>query len=175
MLILNRFKHGKINCTSAKQTNWALQNTDLLFRKNNKINIINGKIDLNDAMPAIIELLDKKTNKDNEVNFKQILNLLISQNIFLQEQLERAKEHEKNLNDELTYYRNVLNEKLSSIERTVLKADSISEQPIAGIPSHLESSQINEMALKSAEDRNESTLNIAKEIAKRFIINQTNE
>ncbi|WP_240491651.1 hypothetical protein [Acinetobacter lactucae] len=154
----------------------GLSRTQIYYlEKNNKINIINGKIDLNDAMPAIIELLDKKTNKDNEVNFKQILNLLISQNISLQEQLERAKEHEKNLNDELTYYRNVLNEKLSSIERIVLKADSISEQPIAGIPSHLESGQINEMALKSAEDRNESTLNIAKEIAKRFIINQTNE
>ncbi|WP_442838686.1 hypothetical protein [Acinetobacter baumannii] len=154
----------------------GLSRTQIYYlEKNNKINIINGKIDLNDAMPAIIELLDKKTNKDNEVNFKQILNLLISQNISLQEQLERAKEHEKNLNDELTYYRNVLNEKLSSIERTVLKADSISEQPIAGTPSHLESSQINEMALKSAEDRKESTLNMVKEIAKHFIINQTNE
>ncbi|WP_157840366.1 hypothetical protein [Acinetobacter calcoaceticus] len=46
-------------------------------------------------MPAIIELLDKKSNKDSEINFKQILNLLISQNIYLQEQLERAKNHEK--------------------------------------------------------------------------------
>lgn len=154
----------------------GLSRTQIYYlEKNNKINIINGKIDLNDAMPAIIELLEKKSNKDNEVNFKHILNLLISQNISLQAQLERAKEHEKNLNDELTYYRNVLNEKLSSIEKTVLKADSISEEPIAGTPSHLESSQINEMAFKSAEDKKESSLKIAKEIAKHFIINQTNE
>ncbi|WP_228294107.1 hypothetical protein [Acinetobacter pittii] len=46
-------------------------------------------------MPAIIELLDKKSNKDSEINFKQILNLLISQNISLQTQLNLAHEREK--------------------------------------------------------------------------------
>lgn len=61
----------------------------------NKLKIINGKIDFNEAMPAIIELLDKKSNKDSEVNFKQILNLLISQNISLQTQLNLAHEREK--------------------------------------------------------------------------------
>ncbi|MDC5024960.1 hypothetical protein OHW20_07890 [Acinetobacter baumannii] len=61
----------------------------------NKLKIINGKIDLKEAMPAIIELLDKKSNKDSEINFKQILNLLISQNISLQTQLNLAHEREK--------------------------------------------------------------------------------
>lgn len=61
----------------------------------NKLKIINGKINFNEAMPAIIELLDKKSNKDSEVNFKQILNLLISQNISLQTQLNLAHEREK--------------------------------------------------------------------------------
>jgi hypothetical protein len=56
-------------------------------------------------MPAIIELLDKKSNKDSEINFKQILNLLISQNILLQTQLNFAHEREKEYLAELTIYR----------------------------------------------------------------------
>lgn len=71
----------------------------------NKLKIINGKIDFEEAMPAIIELLDKKSNKDSEINFKQILNLLISQNISLQTQLNLAHEREKNYLAELTIYR----------------------------------------------------------------------
>lgn len=154
----------------------GLSRTQIYYlERNNKIKIINGKIDLEEAMPAIIELLDKKLNKDSEINFKQVLNLLISQNIYLQEQLERAKNHEKNLNGELAYYRKILNEKLSSIERKILKADSINEGPIAGTPSPLESSQSNEMAFKSAEDSKKSTLKIAEELAKHFVISQTDE
>ncbi|MBJ9947600.1 hypothetical protein I5729_00520 [Acinetobacter bereziniae] len=71
----------------------------------NKLKIINGKIDFEEAMPAIIELLDKKSNKDSEINFKQILNLLISQNISLQTQLNFAHEREKEYLAELTIYR----------------------------------------------------------------------
>ncbi|MGR2919468.1 hypothetical protein [Acinetobacter sp. 1125_18A] len=71
----------------------------------NKLKIINGKIDFEEAMPAIIELLDKKSNKDSEINFKQILNLLISQNISLQTQLNLAHEREKNYLAELASYR----------------------------------------------------------------------
>lgn len=71
----------------------------------NKLKIINGKIDFNEAMPAIIELLDKKSKKDSEVNFKQILNLLISQNISLQTQLNLAHEREKAYLTELASYR----------------------------------------------------------------------
>jgi hypothetical protein len=56
-------------------------------------------------MPAIIELLDKKSNKDSEINFKQILKLLISQNISLQTQLNFAHEREKEYLVELTIYR----------------------------------------------------------------------
>lgn len=78
----------------SKQT--GLSRTQIYYlERQNKINIINGKIDLEEAMPAIIELLDKKSNKDSEVNFKQILNLLISQNISLQTQLNLAHEREK--------------------------------------------------------------------------------
>jgi len=154
----------------------GLSRTQIYYlKKKNKINIIDGKIDLDEAMPAITQLLGKKNKENDEIGFKQILNILVLQNISLQEQLEKAKKHEKNLNDELTYYRKVLNEKPSSIERTALKADSISEEPIAGAPSHLENSQINEMALKSAEDKKTSSLKIAEEIAKHFVINQTNE
>ncbi|WP_461313860.1 hypothetical protein [Acinetobacter sp. GN11] len=71
----------------------------------NKIKIINGKIDFEAALPAIIELLDKKSNKDSEVDFKQILNLLISQNISLQTQLNLAHEREKAYLTELVSYR----------------------------------------------------------------------
>ncbi|ENV34585.1 hypothetical protein [Acinetobacter gerneri] len=78
----------------SKQT--GLSRTQIYYlASQNKINIINGKIDLNEAMPAIIELLDKKSNKDKEINYKQILNLLISQNILLQTQLNLAHEREK--------------------------------------------------------------------------------
>ncbi|AXJ90740.1 MULTISPECIES: hypothetical protein [Acinetobacter] len=75
------------------------------LKTKNKIRMINGKIDFNEAMPAIIELLDKKSNKDSEVDFKQILNLLISQNISLQTQLNLAHEREKAYLTELACYR----------------------------------------------------------------------
>ncbi|MDC5008247.1 hypothetical protein OHW24_13105 [Acinetobacter baumannii] len=154
----------------------GLSRTQIYYlERQNKINIINGKIDLEEAMPAIIELLDKKSNKGSETNFKQILNLLISQNIYLQEQLERAKNHEKNLNDELAYYRKILNEKLSSIEKKILRVDSINEVPITNSPSLLESSQINEMVFTQAEDKKKSTLEIADKLAKLIFINQSDE
>ncbi|ENW48655.1 hypothetical protein F917_02527 [Acinetobacter baumannii NIPH 67] len=90
----------------------GLSRTQIYYlRRNNKINIINGKIDLEQAMPAIIELLDKKSNKDSEVNFKQILNLLISQNISLQTQLNLAHEREKAYFTELASYRQNLIQK----------------------------------------------------------------
>ncbi|WP_336951665.1 hypothetical protein [Acinetobacter sp. AS167] len=84
----------------------GLSRTQIYYlKRHKKINIINGKIDLNKAMPAIVELVDKKSNKDNEVNFKQILNLLISQNISLQTQLNFALEREKEYLAELIIYR----------------------------------------------------------------------
>ena len=84
----------------------GLSRTQIYYlKRHKKINIINGKIDLNEAMPAIVELVDKKSNKDNEINFKQILNLLISQNISLQTQLNFAHEREKDYLAELTIYR----------------------------------------------------------------------
>ncbi|MGQ1380960.1 hypothetical protein ACT43R_04260 [Acinetobacter baumannii] len=158
----------------SKQT--GLSRTQIYYlERQNKINIINGKIDLEEAMPAIIELLDKKSNKGSETNFKQILNLLISQNIYLQEQLERAKNHEKNLNDELAYYRKILNEKLSSIEKKILRTDSINEVPITNAPSLLESSQINEMVFTQAEDKKKSALELTDKLAKLIFINQSEE
>ncbi|MCW1498702.1 hypothetical protein [Acinetobacter baumannii] len=154
----------------------GLSRTQIYYlERQNKINIINGKIDLEEAMPAIIELLDKKSNKGSETNFKQILNLLISQNIYLQEQLERAKNHEKNLNDELAYYRKILNEKLSSIEKKILRTDSINEVPITNAPSFLESSQINEMVFTQAEDKKKSALELTDKLAKLIFINQSEE
>ncbi|MDC5506836.1 hypothetical protein ACT4X4_10380 [Acinetobacter baumannii] len=49
----------------------GLSRTQIYYlERQNKINIINGKIDLEEAMPAIIELLDKKSNKGSETNFK---------------------------------------------------------------------------------------------------------
>lgn len=154
----------------------GLSRTQIYYlERQNKINIINGKIDLEEAMPAIIELLDKKSNKGNETNFKQILNLLISQNIYLQEQLERAKNHEKNLNDELAYYRKILNEKLSLIEKKILRTDSINEVPITNAPSLLESSQINEMVFTQAEDKKKSALELTDKLAKLIFINQSEE
>lgn len=154
----------------------GLSRTQIYYlERQNKINIINGKIDLEEAMPAIIELLDKKSNKGSETNFKQILNLLISQNIYLQEQLERAKNHEKNLNDELAYFRKILNEKLSSIEKKILRADSINEVPITNAPSLLESSQINEVVFTQAEDKKKSALELADKLAKLIFINQSEE
>ncbi|EPG7852657.1 hypothetical protein V6347_08695 [Acinetobacter baumannii] len=154
----------------------GLSRTQIYYlERQNKINIINGKIDLEEAMPAIIELLDKKSNKGSETNFKQILNLLISQNIYLQEQLERAKNHEKNLNDELAYYRKILNEKLSSIEKKILRTDSINEVPITNAPSLLESSQINEMVFTQAEDKKKSALELTDKLAKLIFINQSEE
>lgn len=90
----------------------GLSRTQIYYlRRNNKINIINGKIDLEKAMPAIIELIDKKSNKDSEVNFKQILNLLISQNISLQAQLNLAHEREKAYLTELASYQQNLVQK----------------------------------------------------------------
>ncbi|EJB8497147.1 hypothetical protein [Acinetobacter baumannii] len=84
----------------------GLSRTQIYYlQTKNKLKIINGKIDFNEAMPAIIELLDKKLNKDSEVNFKQILNLLISQNISLQTQLNLAHEREKAYLTELASYR----------------------------------------------------------------------
>ncbi|EXE40725.1 hypothetical protein ACT4U9_11860 [Acinetobacter baumannii] len=154
----------------------GLSRTQIYYlERQNKINIINGKIDLEEAMPAIIELLDKKSNKGSETNFKQILNLLISQNIYLQEQLERAKNHEKNLNDELAYYRKILNEKLSLIEKKILRTDSINEVPITNAPSLLESSQINEMVFTQAEDKKKSALELTDKLAKLIFINQSEE
>ncbi|MDN8269293.1 hypothetical protein QZK22_15985 [Acinetobacter baumannii] len=154
----------------------GLSRTQIYYlERQNKINIINGKIDLEEAMPAIIELLDKKSNKGSEINFKQILNLLISQNIYLQEQLERAKNHEKNLNDELAYYRKILNEKLSLIEKKILRTDSINEVPITNAPSLLESSQINEMVFTQAEDKKKSALELTDKLAKLIFINQSEE
>lgn len=83
----------------------GLSRTQIYYlQTKNKLKIINGKIDFNEAMPAIIELLDKKSNKDSEVNFKQILNLLISQNISLQTQLNLAHEREKAYLTELASY-----------------------------------------------------------------------
>lgn len=88
----------------SKQT--GLSRTQIYYlERQNKINIINGKIDFEAALPAIIELLDKKSNKDSEVNFRQILNLLISQNISLQTQLNLAHEREKAYLTELSSYR----------------------------------------------------------------------
>lgn len=154
----------------------GLSRTQIYYlERQNKIKIINGKIDLEEAMPAIIELLDKKSNKGSETNFKQILNLLISQNIYLQEQLERAKNHEKNLNDELAYYRKILNEKLSLIEKKILRTDSINEVPITNAPSLLESSQINEMVFTQAEDKKKSALELTDKLAKLIFINQSEE
>lgn len=84
----------------------GLSRTQIYYlERQNKINIINGKIDLEEAMPAINELLDKKLNKDSEINFKQILNLLISQNISLQTQLNLAHEREKAYLTELASFR----------------------------------------------------------------------
>lgn len=83
------------------------------LKTKNKLKIINGKIDFEEAMPAIIELLDKKSNKDSEVNFKQILNLLISQNISLQTQLNLAHEREKAHLTELASYRQNLVPKIA--------------------------------------------------------------
>ncbi|MCH7391172.1 hypothetical protein [Acinetobacter dispersus] len=102
----------------SKQT--GLSRTQIYYLKSqNKINIINGKIDLNEAMPAIIELLDKKTNKDSEINFKQILNLLISQNILLQTQLHLAHEREKLYLTKLASYQQNLSPKTVSQSPTV--------------------------------------------------------
>ncbi len=92
----------------------------------NKIKIINGKIDFEAALPAIIELLDKKSNKDIEVNFKQILNILISQNISLQTQLNLAHEREKAYLIELASYRQNLAQEtilLSSTDESNTQAE----------------------------------------------------
>ncbi|WP_111818194.1 hypothetical protein [Acinetobacter baumannii] len=95
------------------------------LKTKNKLKIIKGKIDFNEAMPAIIELLDKKSNKDSEVNFKQILNLLISQNISLQTQLNLAHEREKAYLTELASYRQNLAQETapqSSIDESDIQA-----------------------------------------------------
>lgn len=108
----------------SKQT--GLSRTQIYYlQTKNKLKIINGKIDFNEAMPAIIELLDKKSNKDSEVNFKQILNLLISQNISLQTQLNLAHEREKAYLTELASYRQNLAQETapqSSIDESDIQA-----------------------------------------------------
>lgn len=74
------------------------------------------------------------------------------------------------MNNELAYYRKILNEKISSIEKKILRADSINEVPITNAPSLLESSQINEMVFTQAEDKKKSTLEIADKLTKLFLL-----
>ncbi|MDC5506837.1 hypothetical protein ACT4X4_10385 [Acinetobacter baumannii] len=79
------------------------------------------------------------------------------------------------MNDELAYYRKILNEKLSSIEKKILRTDSINEVPITNAPSLLESSQINEMVFTQAEDKKKSALELTDKLAKLIFINQSEE
>ncbi|MCU4492222.1 hypothetical protein KTI63_07005 [Acinetobacter guillouiae] len=141
----------------------GLSRTQIYYlKRHEKINIINGKIDLNEAMPAIVELLDKKSNKDNEITFKQILNLLISQNILLQTQLNLAHEREKAYLTELTCYRQSLAPKTTPhppiieghtqalLENNGFDSDENSHKPI-------QSKSENQASLESCQSINKET------------------
>ena len=72
-----------------------------LNKKHNLINL-NNKINYEYAFPIITATTIKKAKKENEKNFRQILNMLILQNTALQKQLNLANEREKNYLSELT-------------------------------------------------------------------------
>ncbi|USP39537.1 hypothetical protein [Acinetobacter sp. XS-4] len=135
----------------------------------NKIKIINGKIDLEEAMPAIIELLDKKSNKDSDINFKQILSLLISQNILLQTQLNLAHEREKAYLTELTSYRQSLAQKIATQSSTDecntqagLELENDGVVTDENSRSQIESESENQAPLESCQNINKETKSVSE-------------
>lgn len=133
----------------------------------NKIKIINGKIDLEEAMPAIIELLDKKSNKDGDVNFKQILNLLISQNILLQTQLHLAHEREKSHLTELASYRQSLVQK-TTLQPSTDESNTQTELENGGVDTDenslnkMESESETQAPIESHQNINKETKSVNK-------------
>lgn len=84
-----------------------------IYHLNKKHNLINSneKINYEYALPIITALTIKKAKKANEKNFRQILNMLILQNMALQKQLDLANEREKTYLSELTSCRQNLTQK----------------------------------------------------------------
>lgn len=85
-----------------------------LNKKHNFINL-NKKINYEDALPIITTLTIKKAKKENEKNFRPILNMLILQNSTLQQQLNLACEREKTYLSELTSCQQSLAQKITTI------------------------------------------------------------
>lgn len=141
----------------------GLSRTQIYYlQTKNKLKIINGKINFNEALPAIIELLDKKSNKDSEVNFKQILNLLISQNISLQTQLNLAHEREKAYLTELASYRQNLAQETTPQPST---DESNTQAELENNGVHTDENALNKMEAESeTQTPTESCQSINKEM-----------
>lgn len=88
----------------SEQTGLTRSQIYYLNKKHNLINS-NEKINYEFALPIITTLTIKKAKKANEKNFRQILNMLILQNMALQKQLDLANEREKTYLAELASYR----------------------------------------------------------------------
>lgn len=85
-----------------------------LNKKHNFINL-NKKINYEYALPIITALTIKKAKKENEKNFRPILNMLILQNSALQKQLNLACERDKTHLSELTSCQQSLAQKTTTI------------------------------------------------------------
>ncbi len=94
----------------SEQTGLTRSQIYYLNKKHNLINS-NEKINYEYALPIITALTIKKAKKANEKNFRQILNMLILQNMALQKQLDLANEREKTYLSELTSCRQNLTQK----------------------------------------------------------------
>lgn len=70
--------------------------------KKDKIMILNGKVNYNNALKVVATLTITKSKRANEKNFRQILNMLVLQNTALQKQLDLASDREKTNISELT-------------------------------------------------------------------------
>lgn len=83
--------------------------------KKDKIMILNGKVNYNNALKVVATLTIKKAKRANEKNFRQILNMLVLQNTALQKQLDLASDREKTHISELTSCRPDLPQKSTLI------------------------------------------------------------